>query len=147
MYFCDLGRGPYFWRVEEFTTIIGKKKKDCRQEIHSGQDMIRHTNIIPTGNKRENMAGYKKQNMTQSKPGNTQKTQKKKKNPMQKGDVPCLLWLLENVRVQLTLWYWPLRSHSNCPSAVGGFSLSSGNVKVEFTEHEVRIRQQHSIMT
>lgn len=42
--------------------------------------------------------------------------------------------------------YWPARSHSNCPSAVGGSALSSGNVKAEFTRRggEVTGRQQHS---
>lgn len=95
-------------------------------------------------------------NTDQTKPGNTQKGPKWAQGSARREVCKCVdkAWfnlLLSSVcrHVDSTCTvlghkYWPVHSHSNCPSAVVGFSLSSGNVRAEFTGSEVRVRQQQS---
>lgn len=128
---------------------------------YSGQDMTRHTNITQSSSTTGWSKNKHSQiNRTQTKPGNIQRAttrgagrrrraeEEGRRRGVQgewgsscrcSGDGKSTCWRFSN-RYRHTdstdtaeHRYWPVHCHSNCPSAAVGSTLSSGNVKAEFT--------------
>lgn len=146
------------------------KKSYSNTGSYRGQDMTRHTSIThrssTTGEKQKQTK--LKQTLPKPTPGNIQKSNKVSRGERAgrvcatvqgksgssrrcSGDWESTCWRFPNTystpthtHTQPRHRYWPVHSHSNCPSAVGGLTFSSGNVKAEFTGG-ARLRLDSSI--